>query len=121
MRAGGYRYKMSIIAFQCGRREGAALSLRVVVLGDVLDKCAENGGILVLCGLAERDNVHRDAVLLELLREADHALLISSLVYQRRADEDDDALPQVLVLSVLEGKLCDGDGGGGVGGAADLA
>ena len=111
MRAGGYRYKMSIIAFQCGRREGAALSLRVVVLGDVLDKCAENGGILVLCGLAERDNVHRDAVLLELLREAHHAALVRGGALQRRADKYEDALSKVLVLPVLERELRDGDGG----------
>ena len=56
------------------------------------------------------DHVERDIVLLELLREADErALRVRRGVLERRADKHDHALPQVLVLAVLERELRDRD------------
>ena len=66
--------------------------------------------------LAKVDNVHRDRVLLELLAELDERRLG---VGDRGADEDDDPLPLVLVLAVLERELRHLDAGGDVDLAAD--
>ena len=71
--------------------------VRVVVRVDRVQERLELGSVLGL--LAKVDNVDGDRVLLELLAELDEVLL---LLLDRAAHEDDDALPLVLVLPVLE-------------------
>ena len=92
---------------------GGGGDVRVVRRGRVLDKRTEDA-VAALAGLldavAKGDDVERDVVLLELLREADErALRLRRGVLERRADKDDHALPQVLVLAVLERELRDRD------------
>ena len=89
---------------------------RVVVAGGGLDKGAEDAGAAVaglFDAVTESDDVYGDVVLLEFLGEADEGVLVRVGAFERGADEDDDALAEVLVLAVLEGELGDGDGGGG--------
>ena len=65
-----------------------------------------------LDAIAKRDNVERDVVLLEFLGEADEgAFRVGRGVLERRANKDDDALAEVLVLPVLERELGDRDRG----------
>ena len=89
--------------------------VRVIGRGRVLDKGTEDAPSLLgglLDPIAKGDDVERDVVLLELLGEADErALRVGRGVVERRADKDDDALPQVLVLAVLERELRDCDRG----------
>ena len=62
----------------------------------------------LLDAVPKGNHVERDVVLLELLREAhERALRVRRGVVERRADKHDHALPQVLVLAVLERKLRD--------------
>ena len=64
----------------------------------------------LLDAISKGDHVERDVVLLQLLREADErALRVRRGVVERRADKDNHALPQVLVLAVLERELRDRD------------
>ena len=60
----------------------------------------------LLDAVSKGNHVERDVVLLELLREAnERALSVRRGVVERRADKDDHALPQVLVLAVLGREL----------------
>lgn len=75
----------------------------------------------LLDAVAECDQVERDVVLLEFLGETDQgALCVWGRVLERRADEDDDALAEVLVLPVLERELRDCDRGRDRGGAPEV-
>lgn len=97
------------------RREGDA---RVIPAARVVHERAQDG--LARDAVAVRDDVDRDVVLLELLRELDHGLLVRAAAREGRRDEHDDALAQVLVLAVLERELRDGERGGDVDGPADF-
>lgn len=68
--------------------------------------------------IAKCDQVDRNVVLLELLSETDQGTLgLCGGVFEWRADEDHDALAQVLVLPMLKRKLRYGDRCGDGGGA----
>ena len=92
---------------------------RIITAVRGIDERAEHG--VLLDRVAEHDNVDRNIILLELLREAHHAALVRGGALQRRADKYEDALSKVLVLPVLERELRDVDRGGDVDFAADFA
>lgn len=65
-------------------------------------------------------DINRDVVLLQLLGQLDHVLLVCGLTFKWRADKDDDALAEVLVLAVLQRKLRNGNRSGNVDCSADF-
>ena len=92
---------------------GGETDVRVVGRGRVLNKSTEDA-MPALAGLLDAvskgNHVERDVVLLELLREAnERALSVWRGIVERRADKHDHALPQVLILAVLERELRDRD------------
>ena len=96
-----------------GRKRGGERDVRIIGRGRVLDKGTEDAVPAfadLLDAVPKNNHVERDVVLLELLREAhERALRVRRGVVERRADKDDHALPQALVLAVLECELRDCD------------
>jgi hypothetical protein len=82
--------------------------IRVIAIIDVIHKRFEDRRAL-LNTVAESNNVDCNVILLELLRELHHRLLVAIIrVIWGGGDKDDDALTEVLVLSVLQRELGDG-------------
>jgi len=96
---------------------------RIIAAARCLHKCFHDG-LPILCrfldAVSVTHDIDRNIVLLELLRELHHRLLVCSLAIERRGDENNDALAEVLVLTVLESKLGNGNGSRDVYLAADF-
>ena len=92
----------------------------VVAAGDVIDEGLENAALAFFDAVSKCDDVNRDVVLLQAFGEADHEFLVGSLAFERRGDEDDNTLTEVLVGSVFEGKKGLFDGVGDVSDATEL-
>lgn len=94
--------------------------LRIVTAGSIVDKRLEYARLALLDTIPERDKVDRHVVLFELFCELDHFPLVRTWALQWRSNEDDYALPEVLVFAVFKRELGDVDSGGDVYRPTDL-
>jgi hypothetical protein len=84
--------------------------MRVFIRVDGRNEFSENVCVCVHL-LTVRHDIHGDIVLFQLFCETDEDITALAL-RNGRVDEEDDALALILVLSVFEGEMCDGERGG---------
>ena|SRR6188768_2973433 len=80
--------------------------VRIIAAIDVVHKCLKHSTFSFLDAISERNNVHRDVVLLQLLCKLNHRILIC---FWRRCNKHNYTLTQVLVLSMLQRELGNGE------------
>lgn len=95
--------------------------MRVFTAGRTTDKSLQQIALALLDPVSEADHIDRNIILFEFLRETSEMLVVRRDAVERRSQEDDDALAQVLVLPVLQRKLGNVKGGGKFSRADDLA